>query len=128
MGPLLRHSKFFLIKSVFEENIFISQEHNVWSTLPHNEQKFCQAFNVSTYEIKYKQFQIFLKNKLEINYFQEFENVYFFFIVNQSQEFKGFGRMRAPARRNTEDPIHWKLPDKMRQEGRTFGEILKVSN
>ena len=47
MNPLLRKAKFFLIKSVFVENIEISQDKNCWATLPHNEKKFNQAFCVS---------------------------------------------------------------------------------
>ena len=54
------------------------------------------------------------------------ENVFFFFIVNQTHEFRGFARMRAPAKRN-EKEIRWKLPDKMKAEGRSFGEVIKVT-
>lgn len=100
MNPLLRKAKFFLIKSVFVENIEISQDKNCWATLPHNEKKFNQAFC-------------------------EVENVFFFFIVNQTHEFRGFARMRAPAKRNEEE-IRWKLPDKMKADGRSFGEVIKV--
>ena len=52
--------------------------------------------------------------------------MFFFFIVNQTHEFRGFARMRAPAKRNEEE-IRWKLPDKMKAEGRSFGEVIKVN-
>ena len=52
--------------------------------------------------------------------------MFFFFIVNQSQRFRGFARMKAPAKRNKEE-IAWKLPDKMKAHGFSFGEVIKVS-
>ena len=52
--------------------------------------------------------------------------MFFFFIVNQSQRFRGFARMKAPAKRNKEE-IMWKLPDKMKAHGFSFGEVIKVS-
>ena len=51
MNPLLRNAKFFLIKSVFQGNISISQQENAWATLPHNEQKFAHAFFVSQFAL-----------------------------------------------------------------------------
>ena len=51
--------------------------------------------------------------------------MFFFFIVNQSQRFRGFARMKAPAKRNKEE-IMWKLPDKMKAHGFSFGEVIKV--
>jgi len=100
LNPLLRKAKFYIIKSVFDENIDLSQEKGVWATLPHNEKKFNHAFS-------------------------DVDNVFFFFIVNQSQRFRGFARMRAPAKRNTEE-ISWKLPDKMKAHGFSFGEVIKL--
>ena len=71
---------------------------------------------------------ISLRSSTDINWpFQEVENVFFFFIVNQSQRFRGFARMKAPAKRNKEE-IAWKLPDKMKAHGFSFGEVIKVSS
>ena len=47
LNPYLRKAKFFLVRSVFEENIEIAQDKSVWATLPHNEKKFNHAFSVS---------------------------------------------------------------------------------
>ena len=52
MNPLLRKAKFYIIKSVFDENVDISQEKGVWATLPHNEKKFNTAFCVSIFIVK----------------------------------------------------------------------------
>ena len=49
MNPYLRKAKFFLVRSVFEENIEIAQDKSVWATLPHNEKKFNHAFSVRRY-------------------------------------------------------------------------------
>ena len=49
MNPYLRKAKFFLVRSIFEENIEIAQDKSVWATLPHNEKKFNHAFSVSSY-------------------------------------------------------------------------------
>ena len=56
---------------------------------------------------------------------QTVENVFLFFVVNQTYEFRGFARMKAPGKRNTEE-IRWMVPDKMKAEGRTFGDVIKV--
>ena len=33
--------------------------------------------------------------------------------------------MKAPGQRNTEE-IRWMVPDKMKADGRTFGDVIKV--
>ena len=47
--------------------------------------------------------------------------------MNQTYEFRGFARMKAPGKRNSEE-IRWMVPDKMKAEGRTFGDVIKVYN
>ena len=47
LNPLLRKAKFYIIKSVFDENVDISQEKSVWATLPHNEKKFNECRNTN---------------------------------------------------------------------------------
>ena len=47
------------------------------------------------------------------------------FVANQTYEFRGFVRMKAPGKRNTEE-IRWMVPDKMKAEGRIFGDVIKV--
>ena len=69
MNPLLRNAKFFLIKSVFQGNISISQQENAWATLPHNEQKFAHAFFVSEFSIEILILDVFK------NIFQNFLNL-----------------------------------------------------
>ena len=63
MNPYLRKAKFFLVRSVFEENIEIAQDKSVWATLPHNEKKFNHAFSVRRYFIfsRKRLLQVFTK-------------------------------------------------------------------
>lgn len=84
LNYLFRETKFFLIKSNNAENVRISKQKNVWSTLPQNEQNLNQAY-------------------------KECRNVLLIFSVKESGKFAGFARMASESRHDV-PAVDWELP------------------
>lgn len=84
LNYLFRETKFFLIKSNNAENVRISKQKGVWSTLPQNEQNLNQAY-------------------------KECRNVLLIFSVKESGKFAGFARMGGESRHDV-PAVDWELP------------------
>jgi hypothetical protein len=84
LNYLFRETKFFLIKSNNVENVRISKQKGVWSTLPQNEQNLNQAY-------------------------KECRNVILIFSVKESGKFAGFARMGGESRHDV-PAVEWELP------------------
>lgn len=53
-----QRARYFVIKSHNVENFLVSLQHSAWATLPRNEDKFNEAFNVSVFAMKRSEFLI----------------------------------------------------------------------
>lgn len=84
LNYLFRETKFFLIKSNNVENVRISKQKGVWSTLPQNEQNLNSAY-------------------------KECRNVILLFSVKESGKFAGFARMAGESRHDVPS-VEWELP------------------
>lgn len=84
LNYLFRETKFFVIKSNNAENVRISKQKGVWSTLPQNEQNLNQAY-------------------------KECRNVILIFSVKESGKFAGFARMAGESRHDVA-AVEWELP------------------
>lgn len=84
LNYLFRETKFFVIKSNNAENVRISKQQGVWSTLPQNEQNLNQAY-------------------------RECRNVLLIFSVKESGKFAGLARMAGESRRDG-PTVEWELP------------------
>ncbi|TFK24953.1 hypothetical protein FA15DRAFT_669010 [Coprinopsis marcescibilis] len=74
-------TRFFILKSLSEDDLNISVQNGLWATQKHNELLLDQAFRTS-------------------------KDVYLIFSVNKSGEFYGYGRMSGPIRRG-EGSVTW---------------------
>jgi YTH domain-containing protein 1 len=84
LNYLFRETKFFVIKSNNAENVRISKQKGVWSTLPQNEQNLNQAY-------------------------KECRNVILIFSVKESGKFAGIARMAGESRHDV-PAVEWELP------------------
>jgi hypothetical protein len=84
LNYLFRETKFYVIKSNNAENVRISKQKGVWSTLPQNEQNLNQAY-------------------------KECRNVILIFSVKESGKFAGFARMAGESRHDV-PAVEWELP------------------
>lgn len=84
LNYLFRETKFFVIKSNNAENVRISKQQGVWSTLPQNEQNLNQAY-------------------------RECRNVLLIFSVKESGKFAGLARMAGESSRDGPQ-VEWELP------------------
>jgi hypothetical protein len=84
LNYLFRETKFYVIKSNNAENVRISKQKGVWSTLPQNEQNLNQAY-------------------------KECRNVILIFSVKESGKFAGFARMSGESRHDV-PAVEWELP------------------
>lgn len=84
LNYLFRETKFFLIKSNNVENVRISKQKGVWSTLPQNEQNLNSAY-------------------------KQCRNVILLFSVKESGKFAGFARMGGESRHDV-PAVEWELP------------------
>lgn len=84
LNYLFRETKFYVIKSNNAENVRISKQKGVWSTLPQNEQNLNQAY-------------------------KECRNVILIFSVKESGKFAGFARMSGESRHDVA-AVEWELP------------------
>lgn len=84
LNYLFRETKFFVIKSNNAENVRISKQKGVWSTLPQNEQNLNSAY-------------------------KECRNVILIFSVKESGKFAGFARMAGESRHDV-PAVEWELP------------------
>ncbi|KAF4617214.1 hypothetical protein D9613_006231 [Agrocybe pediades] len=74
--------RYFILKSLTQEDLDISVEKSVWATQKHNEEILDQAFRSS-------------------------QEVHLIFSVNKSGEFYGYARMAGPVRRGEDRTIPW---------------------
>lgn len=98
LNYFFRETRFFLIKSNNAENVGLSKDRGVWSTLPQNEANLNQAF-------------------------RESRNVILIFSVKESGRFAGFARMHAESRRDL-PPVPWVLPPGL--SAKVLGGVIKV--
>ncbi|KAF7316360.1 YT521-B-like splicing protein [Mycena indigotica] len=79
--------RFFILKSLTQEDLDLSVQRKVWATQRHNEGVFDRAFRTS-------------------------KNVYFIFSVNKSGEFYGYARMSGPLGTvDPTNPVKWASRD-----------------
>ncbi|KAK5653364.1 hypothetical protein OQA88_9056 [Cercophora sp. LCS_1] len=74
-------TRFFIVKSFNEQNVFDCMRNGIWATQVHNVRTFTQAFDTC-------------------------RNVILIFSINQSKAFQGFARMQSPPSPTIEKP-HW---------------------
>ncbi|CAG8509461.1 2846_t:CDS:10 [Ambispora gerdemannii] len=75
-------NRYFILKSLTQDDLDISVESGVWATQPHNETFLNKAFKSA-------------------------ENVYLIFSANKSGEFYGYARMASPINKETTESIQW---------------------
>ncbi|KAJ7064934.1 YT521-B-like domain-containing protein, partial [Mycena amicta] len=84
--------RFFILKSLTQEDLDLSVHRGVWATQPHNEGVFDRAFRTS-------------------------KRVYFIFSVNKSGEFYGYARMSGPLGAvDPRNPVKWARRDSVTAE------------
>lgn len=98
LNYFFRETRFFLIKSNNAENVVLSKERGVWSTLPQNEANLNQAY-------------------------RESRNVILIFSVKESGRFAGFARMNGESRRDV-PAVSWVLPPGL--SAKVLGGVIKV--
>lgn len=98
LNYFFRETRFFVIKSNNAENIGLSKNKGVWSTLPQNEANLNQAF-------------------------RESRNVILIFSVKESGKFAGFARMIGESRRDV-PAVSWVLPPGL--SAKVLGGVIQV--
>ncbi|RHZ84746.1 hypothetical protein Glove_77g26 [Diversispora epigaea] len=78
----LSHNRYFILKSLTQDDLDISVQSGLWATQPHNEAALNKAF-------------------------KSVENVYLIFSANKSGEFYGYARMISPISKETTETIQW---------------------
>ncbi|CAG8566545.1 9410_t:CDS:10 [Ambispora leptoticha] len=81
-------NRYFILKSLTQDDLDISVESGVWATQPHNETFLNKAFKSA-------------------------ENVYLIFSANKSGEFYGYARMASPINKETTESIQWTPVDEV---------------
>lgn len=98
LNYFFRETRFFVIKSNNADNIGLSKNKGVWSTLPQNEANLNQAF-------------------------RESRNVILIFSVKESGKFAGFARMIGESRRDV-PAVSWVLPPGL--SAKVLGGVIQV--
>ena len=98
LHQIFKDARFFLMKSSNFENVEISKEKGVWSTL--------------------------LGNEIRINHaFRQVRNVILIFSVKESGRFSGFGRLRTGSRKDGPE-VDWVPPAGLSR--RALGGVFEV--
>ncbi|CAJ0836840.1 10812_t:CDS:10 [Entrophospora sp. SA101] len=75
-------NRYFILKSLTQDDLDISVQNGLWATQPHNEAALNKAFKSA-------------------------ENVYLIFSANKSGEFYGYARMLSPISKESTETVQW---------------------